>query len=67
MRMHSSITVETLKEACERRLTSLDNLGFCIECGLEHDGCEPDARKYECESCGERTVYGAEELLFEVY
>jgi hypothetical protein len=24
---------------------------------------EPDARKYECESCGANSVYGAEELL----
>jgi len=23
-----------------------------------------DAREYECEHCGERAVYGAEELLF---
>lgn len=26
-------------------------------------GCEPDARRYECEECGERGVYGTEELL----
>lgn len=37
--------------------------GFCIACGAEQDGCEPDARKYECESCGENRVYGLEELL----
>ena len=40
-----------------------DNLGFCLACGAEAYGVEPDARKYECESCGERKVYGAEELL----
>jgi hypothetical protein len=27
-------------------------------------GVEPDARNYECEACGERAVYGAQELLF---
>jgi CRISPR/Cas system-associated protein Cas10 (large subunit of type III CRISPR-Cas system) len=27
------------------------------------EGVEPDARKYECEVCGEPGVYGAEELL----
>lgn len=40
-----------------------DCLGFCLACGAEAYGVEPDARKYECEECGERKVYGAEELL----
>lgn len=40
-----------------------DHLGFCIACGAEAHGVEPDARKYECESCGKPKVYGAEELL----
>lgn len=39
------------------------SIGFCIACGCEHDGCEPDARNYTCESCGEPKVFGAEELL----
>ena len=39
------------------------NLGFCTECGAEKDSCEPDAREYRCEDCGERAVYGAEELI----
>jgi hypothetical protein len=39
--------------------------GFCVNCKrMTSDGVEPDARKYECERCGERTVYGAEEALF---
>jgi hypothetical protein len=37
--------------------------GFCLACGAEHYGVEPDARKYECEECGEPQVYGAEEIL----
>ncbi len=41
-----------------------NNLGFCLACGAEASGVEPDAREYECEECGERKVYGAEELLF---
>jgi hypothetical protein len=41
-----------------------DNSGFCIACGDEAMGVEPDARKYTCESCGKPKVYGAEELLF---
>lgn len=40
-----------------------DNLGFCIACGEEAFGVEPDARNYECEACGESKVFGAEELL----
>lgn len=39
-----------------------DMAGFCVACGNRQDGCEPDARKYLCEDCGNRTVYGAEEL-----
>jgi hypothetical protein len=63
MKMHPSITVDRVMEACHRYATTLDNPGFCIACGDEAEGCEPDARRYECESCGERKVYGAEELL----
>lgn len=37
--------------------------GFCIECGDEAYGVEPDARRYRCESCGALAVFGAEELL----
>jgi hypothetical protein len=60
---HASITIERVTEACEREMFSLDNPGFCLGCGEEADGCEPDAREYQCESCGERKVYGAAELL----
>lgn len=37
--------------------------GFCLACGTEMDGVEPDARKYTCEFCGEPKVYGMEELM----
>ena len=40
-----------------------DNSGFCLACGEQAYGVEPDARKYVCESCGAARVYGAEELL----
>jgi len=39
-----------------------DMEGFCLACGETRPGCEPDARKYECESCGLFKVYGAQEL-----
>jgi hypothetical protein len=38
--------------------------GLCLACGeIQEGGCEPDARGYECESCGENRVYGIEESL----
>jgi predicted amidophosphoribosyltransferase len=50
-------------DACERQMSSLDNPGFCLACGAEADGCEPDAENYECEACGEHQVFGADEIL----
>lgn len=46
-------------------------MGWCTECQEFTTGCcEPDARRYKCEKCGQRKVYGAEEAslmeLFEV-
>lgn len=38
-------------------------LGGCRKCGEIQEGCEPDARGYECESCGAHQVYGLEELV----
>ena len=64
MKLHKSITAKRVASAVERSHRTLDNPGFCISCGAKADGCEPDARGYECEACGERQVYGAEELLF---
>ena len=42
---------------------SENGAGFCLACGEEADGCEPDARQYECDCCGESRVYGLSELL----
>ena len=39
-----------------------DQGGFCVACGAEAYEVEPDARGYECECCGNRTVYGASEI-----
>lgn len=39
------------------------NVGFCLACGCDADGIEPDARKCHCEVCDADKVYGAEELL----
>lgn len=63
MKIHPSITQDRLMKAVRRQQTSLDNPGFCILCGEEAEGCEPDAEKYTCEHCGADGVYGAEQLL----
>jgi hypothetical protein len=63
MRIHQDVTLDRVADAVERAQSSLDNLGFCIRCGAEAEGVEPDARHYECEACGELGVFGAEELL----
>jgi hypothetical protein len=39
-------------------------LGGCLACGEQQAGVEPDARKLECDGCGEHRVYGLEELMF---
>lgn len=61
MKIHPSITPERIEEAVEREQRSLDNPGFCVHCGAEAEGVEPDACKCEC--CAEPGVYGASELL----
>ncbi len=61
---HKEITLARVTRAVERYNNSMDNPGFCLACGAEADGCEPDAQRYECEACGEPEVYGAEELLW---
>jgi len=63
MRIHKSITIERVLDAVERHQTSLDNPGFCVRCGADAEGVEPDARNYACDTCGEDAVFGAEELL----
>jgi hypothetical protein len=56
------ISMQQIIDAVE----SGEDMGFCLACGDEAYGVEPDARKYECESCGKPRVYGAEELLMMV-
>ena len=60
-----NLTEDVIMDAVERRMTTLDNPGFCLACGNEQGGCEPDARRYECEACGEKQVYGADELMMQ--
>jgi hypothetical protein len=55
-----AITIERVMEQCEND----EYEGICLACGEDAQGVEPDAREYECESCGKEKVFGCEELLF---
>ena len=63
MKLPSNLTLDEVIAVAEENMFGLGNIGFCLSCGCEHDGCEPDARKYHCDACGENEVYGAEEIL----
>jgi len=60
--IHPSITSARVLGAIKDYELSLDNPGFCISCGEDADGCEPDAEFYECECCGAPSVFGAMEV-----
>lgn len=44
-------------------LASDECVGFCLSCGAEEEGVEPDAENYKCHTCGAMDVYGAEQVL----
>lgn len=57
-RQRFRMSFENFRAACD----SYD--GFCTNCNdITNSGVEPDARRYDCEVCGERAVYGMEEAL----
>ena len=58
----AKVTLDQIMAAVEAD----DNMGFCLACGAEAMGVEPDARHYTCESCGKPEVFGAEELLLRI-
>lgn len=62
--IHPSVTFDRIMALVEDATTSLENPGVCLACGEKADGCEPDARNYECEGCGAHEVFGAEEVMF---
>jgi hypothetical protein len=59
MDIHFSININRVMDA----ISSDENVGFCTACGEERRQVEPDARMYTCDCCGEKAVFGAEELL----
>ena len=40
-----------------------DTMGWRIRCGADVYGVEPDAQRHECEACGEKAVYGMQEIV----
>ena len=64
MKIHPSLTAERVVKAAEEEMfgPAVTNPGFCLDCGEEQEGCEPDAEGYECESCEAPKVYGAATL-----
>lgn len=65
--LHATIDPWAILEAAEDSEFGIDYRGFCIACGEEAYGVEPDASHYECEECGEFEVFGAPELLIMGY
>jgi hypothetical protein len=52
-----SFTVDELLEAED------SYEGFCLACGETRECCEPDARNYGCDACGEHQVFGGQEMI----
>ena len=63
MTRHPSLTLDRIIAAVEDAQTSLSNPGFCLACGEDAEGVEPDAENYLCDFCEEAQVFGAEQLL----
>lgn len=62
-KLHPSITGDRILQAATDSMNGVSTPGFCIACGEDVEGVEPDARNYTCECCGKPAVFGAEELL----
>lgn len=57
------MTVELNWKRISEVIESEEMIGFCLACGFEQHGVEPDAEGYACESCGAHEVWGAEQIL----
>lgn len=63
MRVHLSITESRVLAAAAEAEADGSNPGFCVACGADADGIEPDAEKCVCEECNASAVYGVDQLL----
>jgi len=59
----NGMTMDDLITQAEKSMFSLDDPGYCMACGTEVFGVEPDARGYQCEVCDENAVYGLQEIM----
>jgi hypothetical protein len=50
-------------EDVQKVMVTDSNEGFCLFCGAEAYGVEPDTEKHVCDVCGKPGVYGAEQLM----
>ena len=64
---NATLDPDEVLEAAEVQMFGLGNAGFCLNCGEELEGIDPDARGEECECCGSQSVYGAQELVMMGY
>ena len=55
--------IQITQEKAQDAILGDEYIGYCLACGAEHYGVEPDAREYRCDVCGEFQVYGLEELF----
>lgn len=58
-----NITVEMVEDALESSVFDTDYISYCILCGAEHQGFEPDTRGAICDHCNDEAVYSVEELV----
>ena len=56
--METEVTIDQMAEIA----VGDDGLGLCLHCGQQAADIQADARKYRCETCGTKAVYGADEL-----
>jgi hypothetical protein len=63
MSLPECLSFDDVMAAAEEQMFGTGNDGFCLNCGAEHDACEPDMRNAECERCGDHAVFGASEIM----
>ena len=61
--MTQKIAEGVAEKALEALNQGADMTGFCLSCGNQQDGVEPDAKGYKCDSCDKGQVMGAEDSI----
>ncbi len=52
-------------EGLEESLLVDGTEGYCVVCGDQQNGVEPDAREYHCFECELDSVFGVEQIIIE--